>query len=232
MIIGFPHVALAWKQQEVPLQEKIAELMIKSCREKMPGTPIVQFTSQYTTPVPGTDSVVVKPWVRGMSWLPYMCSFLSEIDDEVVFLDTDVIVCKDLRRMLVPGADMVITVRGKPVTAEDGTSMMVLLGVCASRNKEVWRVLGERVSKMRREMDRNWWGVQLTLWDMLQESLRGESPFKIRAVRQWQFNYVPKDADDAPEDVWAIHYKGEHRKQWMVRKWGHTSTAVTTATAR
>jgi hypothetical protein len=223
VIIGFHHAIQAWKPDDVPMQEKLAELMMKSCREVMPGTPIFQFTNQYTNAVHGVDKVIRHEWKRGQDWIPFYTSFMEETEGELLILDTDVIVMKDLRRLRELDADLVIPVRKKPIEADDGTKMWVLMGVCYSRSPEVWKEITRRVRAMPREADRNWWGVQLVLWDMFQESLKGESPFKIRAVKQWEFNYTPKDDLDPGQGVWAMHYKGEHRKLWMLRKWGAVS---------
>lgn len=218
MIVAFHHADAGWKQSQIPVQEKLAELMVESVRKVMPGTPVVQFTNQQTRSLPFVDRVIRKDLKRGMDWIPFFLSFLEE-QEEVLHLDTDLIVRKDLRRLSELDADMVITVRKKPILAEDGALMWVLLGVSYCRNPKVWTEVARRVSLMEREVDRNWWGVQLALWDMLQESNNGKSPFKILGVKQWEFNYTPLDDRDCPENVWAIHYKGEHRKDWMLRRW-------------
>jgi hypothetical protein len=223
LIVGFVHSD--WKvSEELSLeQDRLARAMIQSAREAMPGCELVQFTDMDTKPL--VDRVVRKPRYEGMFWMPYVCDFMAETDEEVLLLDTDIIVRKDLRKLFEPKADMVVTFRARPVKAGHRT-MHILVGVIASRNKEIWKEASRRISAMDGKDDKNWWGIQLVLWDMLCESQRGESPFAIAAVDQKQFNYVPKYEEDIPENAWAIHFKGIDRKLWMLNRFGVEKTTV------
>lgn len=218
MKVGFHHAAIGWNTNQEALYERLAALMVKSVREHMPGSEVIQFTDQRTRSLPFVDRVMRKDFKRGMEWIPFFCSFMEELD-EVLLLDSDLIVRKDLGRLKELDADLVIPVREKAIQAADGALMRVQLGVCYSRTGKVWTEITRRVRQMEREVDRNWWGIQLVAWDMLNESLDGKSPFTIKAVKQWVFNYTPKDDKDCPDDVWVVHYKGEHRKDWMLKRW-------------
>jgi hypothetical protein len=210
----------AWKPDESIVQERLAELMVKSCRSAMPGIEIVQITNQYSRKLPFVDRVDTRVWKHGMDWLPYVSDYYAELG-ECLILDSDIIVQKDLRRLKELNVDLAVPVRRKAISSDDGAVMNVQMGVCYSNNSDLWKEISKRVRKMERPIDRNWWGIQLVLWDMLLECSKGESKFNLKAVKHRDFNYTPQDEKDAPEDVWAIHYKGQNRKGWMLKKWGN-----------
>ena len=212
-------MSFGWKEEQYEFERRMAELMVESCRRAMPGCEVVQLTNQYTKPWDFVDRAITKEWKRGFNFLTYLCDFYEELG-ECLILDSDIIVQGDLRRLAELKADLVVPVRSFAVVADDGASMRVQMGVCYSNSQEVWKEIKRRVAAMEREVDRNWWGIQLVIWDMLQESAKGESKFNIKAVKHRDFNYTPKDDKDAPKDVWAIHYKGPQRKDWMLKRWG------------
>lgn len=222
MKIVIPHVELSWDAKQKAIQEELARLMILSCRQQMPGVEIWQLADRNTKPL-AVDHVLRKDFYAKSHWVTWLFSFLADVPGEVLFLDTDIIVRKDLRKLFELDADLVVTARKHPIVADDGTSMRILLGVAASRTPDVWREVVKRVHAMKTEAEKNWWGAQLATWDMLLDSADGKGRYKVKAVRQWEFNYVPKDEHDAPDDVWALHYKGERRKFWMLQKWGEQS---------
>lgn len=218
MIVAFPFVALPGHA----VTTEIAEIMIASVRRSMPGVKVVQM-ADLTTPALAVDEVVRKPFSH-MFWVPWLMEFVSELPGEVLFLDSDIVVQRDLSPLFNTGADLVITTRGPKVF--DGRQMPFLLGVTASRTPEIWLELRDRVLAMPEEKDRGWWGSQVAIFDMWMDEQDGRGKWKIAVVDCDPHNYVPKDENDAPADKWVLHYKGKKRKPWMLKKWGVSHEAV------
>jgi hypothetical protein len=116
-------------------------------------------------------------------------------------------------------ADLVITTRGPKVFA--GRYMPFLLGVVASTNPAVWIELRDRVLAMPDKENQGWWGSQVAVYDLWMDEQNGRGKWKVSVVDCDPHNYVPKDANDAPEDKWVLHYKGRKRKPWMLERWLH-----------
>src|SRR5882762_11840577 len=98
MIAAFPFSDVS-RSPEARIQErKVAELMIASVRKVMPSVEIVQMTDLDITDDLPVDRVLRKAFNRA-NWVPWMYEFLSEIPGEVLFLDSDIIVQRDLSPM-------------------------------------------------------------------------------------------------------------------------------------
>lgn len=212
MIAAFPFVALP----NHAVTTDIADIMIASVRRSMPGVKLVQMTDG-ETPALAVDEVVRKPFNHRF-WVPWLMEFVSELPGEVFFLDSDIVVQKDLSPLFSIGADLVVTTRGPKVFA--GRQMPFLLGVTASRRPELWLELRDRVLAMPAEEDQGWWGSQVAVYDMWMDEQNGRGKWNIAVVNCDPHNYVPKDENDAPADKWVLHYKGKKRKPWMLARWG------------
>lgn len=217
VIVAFPFSDVARTQEVAQAERQIAELMIASVRRHMPDAEIWQITDLNQTAALPVDHVFRKAFTY-RNWVPWMFDCLAQIHGKVLFLDSDVIVQRDLRPMFNSGADVTITSRGPKVMG--GRQMPFLLGVVASRTPTFWIDARDRVLRMPSEEDRNWWGSQTVLVEMWEDMLHGALPWKISVVNVDPHNYVPKDEGDAPADKWVLHYKGKKRKPWMLARWG------------
>jgi hypothetical protein len=221
MIAAFPFSDVSRKPEEKVQERKVAELMIASVRKAMPAVEIVQMTDKDFTEDLPVDRVLRKAFNRP-NWVPWMYEFLSEIPGEVLFLDSDIIVQRDLSPMFLTGADVTLTSRG-PKTVE-GRQMPFLIGVVASKAPSFWLEAAERVAKMEDQDDRDWWGSQVVLFDMWMDFKHGSLPWKMSAVDADIHNYVPQNENDLPKDKWVLHFKGKKRKAWMLKNFSHLVT--------
>lgn len=213
MIAAFPYVALPNHK----VTTDIARIMIASVRRAMPNIEIVQMTDGDTEALP-VDTVIRKRFNHTF-WVPWLMEFVSELPGQVLFLDSDIVVQKDLRALFNTGADLVITTRGPKVFA--GRQMPFLIGVVASTRPELWLELRDRVLAMPDTEDQSWWGSQLAIFDLWMEEQNGRGKWKIAVVPCDPYNYVPKDENDCPPDKWVLHFKGPRRKPWMLKNFGH-----------
>ena len=87
LTVGFMHIGRI---------SKVAQIMVASIRKTMPTARIVQMTDSNTKPVTGVDDVIRKRY-DGKYPMPYRLLHLKDFPDaDAVFLDTDVVVQRDL----------------------------------------------------------------------------------------------------------------------------------------
>lgn len=221
-VLIFPHVEGLWSAEETALQRELARIMVASARRTMPGVPVKMLTDEHTRAIDGVDETLRKP-TAGEDWIVWLTDFCSRIDGSVLYMDTDVVIQRDLRALFnVPG-DVVFTTRG-PKTF-DGRLMPFLFGCVAYRSREFWLEVRDRVLAMPDKIDRVWWGSQVAAYDMWMEEQNGRGKWNISVVHCDPHNYTPKDPFDAPADKWVLHYKGRKRKEWMLSKWGERLAA-------
>jgi hypothetical protein len=220
VIAAFPFSDASRTPEKAASERKLAELMIASVRRSMPDVEIWQITDLKHTEALPVDHVFRKPFIYD-NWVPWMFDCLAQIPGKVLFLDSDIIVQRDLRPLFNTGADVTLTSRGPKVI--NGRNMPFLLGVVASKVPTFWLDARDRVLAMPNEDDRNWWGSQTVLLEMWEDMQQGRLPWKIAAVSVDPHNYVPKHADDAPADKWVLHYKGPKRKAWMLERFGRVA---------
>lgn len=216
-IVVFPHVEGAWSDEDCALQRDLARIMVASARAAMPGIKVYMLTNEKTPAIEGVDEA----WRRSIKsyWIPWVCDFCAHIDGKVLYLDTDIVVMKDLRPLFNVPADVVLTNRG-PKVFED-RMMPFLFGVVPYTNKEFWAEVRDRVLAMPAIEDLNWWGSQVVAFQMFMEEQHGRGKWNIASIDCATYNYTPKDAQETPEGKWALHYKGRKRKAWMRERWGH-----------
>lgn len=217
VIAAFPFSDASRDAEKAATERKLAELMIASVRRTMPDVEIWQITDLNRTKDLPVDRVFRKAFIYD-DWVPWMFDCLSQIPGKVLFLDSDIIVQRDLRPLFNTGADVTLTSRGPKMI--NGRSMPFLLGVVASKAPAFWVDARDRVLAMPDSDDRNWWGSQTVLVEMADDMKHGLLPWTIAAVSVDPHNYVPKHAGDLPADKWVLHFKGPKRRAWMLEHWG------------
>ena len=216
--VVFPYSDVSRDDEARAREWKVALMMIASVRLAMPKARIVQLTDDGFTAGLPVDHIHRRKF-DSPNWVPWMYAGLAQFGGKVLFLDSDVIVQRDLAPMFMTGADVTLTSRG-PKTVE-GRQMPFLIGVVATKTPEFWLEASRRVAAMEDRDDRDWWGSQVVLFDMWMDQKHGSLPWKIAAVDASIHNYVPQHENDAPKDKWVLHYKGPKRKPWMLKKWSH-----------
>lgn len=217
VVVAFPHVEGYWPQDQMLYQRDMAKIMIASVRRAMPGAQIWQIAELKTPRLPGVDAIVRRPF-DGF-WIPWLCDALAQDIEapRVLYVDTDIVMRKDCSALFNVPADIVLTNRGPKVVAD--RQQPFLFGCVAYQNRAIWAEIAKRVRAMGDD-DKHWWGSQVVAFDLWMEQEHGSTAWKIVSVPCATYNYVPKNADDVPDEAWVIHYKGK-RKLWMRDKWAH-----------
>lgn len=215
----FPHVEVKghWQEEELAMQRDLARVMVASARKHMPGIRVFMVTDHNTPALDGIETIRFNTEGHA-DWIPWLCHACSLMEGEVLYLDSDVVVQRDLRPILnVPG-DLILPYRGMKTI--DGHLQPFIFGCVAYRTAEIWKEIRDRVNAMPRK-ERGWYGSQIAVFDMFMEEQNGRGKWKIVPIPRDTYSYTPKDAEDAPKEAWSLHYKGKKRKAWMLEKWRH-----------
>jgi lipopolysaccharide biosynthesis glycosyltransferase len=213
LVIGFLYVGNV---------SPIPEIMVASVRIAMPGARIVQMTDLDTRTVPGVDDVLRKPWDRKFL-MPYRLLHLEEFPAaDVIFLDADVVVQRDLRPLFRDEFDVALTYRDETdpslrKSPEAYQMMPFNTGVMLSRpsGREFWAE-AHRACRAMAEERRSWFGDQLAI-----KEVAARTKLKIRQYPCALYNYSPSRWEEDLSEKFVIHYKGKNRKIWMVERWKH-----------
>lgn len=213
----FPHVEGNWKPEECAMQRDLARIMIASAKRHMPGVRIAMWTDPNTPAIDGVDDFLRRS-ITGWSWIPWVCHCASEMQGEVLYVDTDIVIQRDLRPLFNVPFDALFTYRGMKLI--DGTLQPFIFGVVPYRTPEFWIEVRDRVQAMPK-VEQGWYGSQIAVGEMWMEERNGRGKWQIASVDRETYNYTPKEEDEIPAGKWVLHYKGRKRKAWMLKKWGH-----------
>lgn len=210
MRVAFIHHELAFRPEEIPLQRALAQRMMKSVRKHL-GCRIVHLTDMQT-PDLGADEVV-RSSPKGEYFIPWLMGLFATQSGDVLFLDTDTVVNRDVRHVFDADFDVCVTVRRTRFAkyeCEGKTHYMPFnLGVVFSKDHRFWNEIRERTSKMTDPLMLGWWGAQIELLRMYAEP----GKWKIHTVEADEYNYTPNDPAEDLSGRAIVHYKGA-RKNW------------------
>lgn len=189
----------------------LADILLRSIRQHMPGVKVSQFTDEKSPAVYGVDEVRRKPKAA----LPLLRSaHFADAEGEWLFLDTDIVIQKDVRAVFDEPFDVALCDRQgltTPVEENFAKEMPFNAGVIFSRNPDFWKVVHARVARVKK-LD-PWFGDQKIIGELAQS---GE--FNVKVLPGQQFNCPPASATDTSIDQASIvHYKG-NRKEWMLAR--------------
>lgn len=205
MTVGFYHAA-----PTVTPHVAFAERLIASVRQAMPGVAIWHFTDLETPAIAGVDYVDRYRWASAVA-LARMQSYARP--GEWLFVDTDVIVQRDVRHVFDQPFDVAVATReGTLKPTEVGTKFMAAMpynmGAVFSRCALFWAKAVERMATYSAKRQK-WMGDQQALNDTIRDG-----GFSV-AVLSNAYNYPPVSRDDDVRDKAILHFKGP-RKAWMV----------------
>lgn len=197
MIVVFPYWGLP------PAHNNLVGVMIDSVRRSMPGIEIYQQSDEVTPRVDGVDGVIRKR--KTGDFIEHRFSMMSELDEDAISLDYDVVVQKDLRHVFDDEFDLAFTL--KP-DAHD--KMKLNSGVMFTRSSGggFWN----EVLAIYEPIKDGWLNGQLAKY---RASLK--TGFKIKYLSR-DYNYSPDSEAEDVSDKLAVHYKGA-RKEWMALKY-------------
>jgi hypothetical protein len=195
-----------------------ADMMIRSIKVAMPGVEIVQFTDEHSPEIFGVSYSIRKPNKPAA----VLCvEHYSECKGDWLFIDTDVIVQKDVRDVFDTSFDIAIADRIGTKLPDEETdsdaieymrSMPHNLGVVFSRSPEFWKAVGQEMLDM--SLDKQYWaGNQYAACTVIASGV-----FNVRILPGVTYNYPPRIEDTDFSDKAIIHYKGPTRKQLMLSR--------------
>jgi lipopolysaccharide biosynthesis glycosyltransferase len=213
VVIGFLYVGEA---------SIIPEIMVASVHATMPDARIVQMTDFETKKVIGVDEMIRKHWDQRLL-MPYRLLHLKEFPAvNAIFLDADVVVQRDLRRLFQDEFDIALTYRDEtdPSLRKSPLAYQMMpfnAGVMLARSsgRDFWAE-AHRVCLDMPEDRQYWFGDQLAI-----KEVAARTTLKVKQYPCALFNYSPSRWDEDLSDKYVIHYKGNNRKIWMQDQWRH-----------
>jgi len=200
-----------------------AGALIRSARRVMPSVEIVQMTDETTALVDGVDRVIRLP--REPLALMRL-RHQSLVDGEWLFVDTDVVFQRDVRKVFEGQFDIAVTTRNwtHVRNIESFASRMPYnTGVVFSRSQKFWRSAVAGVGKMSDTLQA-WMGDQQAICDLITAR---RSKWKIAMLKGTRYNFPPSlksspEADEAQRGASILHFKGVERKtallEWVRRE--------------
>ena len=192
-----------------------AKALAASVRSVMPGVRVVQFTDEQTADVPGAHEVRRLP-AEPLALL--RLKHQAAVKGEWLFVDSDVIVQRDVRDVFTLKFDIALVNRQWPhLKAAAGFSerMPFNTGVVFSRSHKFWGKAYERLQTMPEGLQ-DWMGDQQVICDMV-----GSSRFKFWFLKGTRYNLPPSlEAEDDPlvRKAHIVHYKGPERKALLLAR--------------
>ncbi len=185
---------------------------VKAVRRVMPDVHIVHLTDMATPPLQGVDQIVRRP-------IPYhqLCfgrlDHYAELEGDWLYLDTDVIVQRDVRHVFTDPFDLAVADRVgmKEPDPRIADLMPYNAGVIFSRSTEFWRAAGLLLRQLKPERHA-WLGDQRAMNRVIQE----QPTFTIKVLPGLEYNYVPERFDEDLSGKFLIHYKGK-RKAYILK---------------
>ena len=191
--------------------DELARKMVASARRHM-DCEIVQMCDDETA-LPGCVAQRI-PWDGG-GLMEYRLQHLAQIPDgDTLILDADVIVQHDLSPLFAFPFDLALTKRYDPILDCDGTDLAKVMpyntGVMFSRRQQFWAACYEWI-KTAPPGARKWYGDQMAVAALA-------PAWNVLNLHCDNFNYSPETEGEEVSDRLVVHYKGERRKPWMLRR--------------
>lgn len=189
-----------------------ARLMLESVRKSMPGVPVHHFTDGVCPGLAGVDKVdritdAVPMAIRRMM-------HHAACRGEWLFIDSDIIVQKDVSDVFNDPFDVALTDREGTITNEAAYAavMPYNIGVTFSRNPEFWLLVIQYMKTLKMNFQ-EWEGDQRIICEMVKQKAH---PFNVKILPGAKYNYPPKSDKDDLSSPSIVHWKG-NRKKWMLQ---------------
>lgn len=193
----------------------MADMMMRSCRKVMPDVPIIQLTDQSTPALYGVDEVRRRSHAHTAM---LRVEHYIACEGEWVFLDTDILLQRDIRAVFDEPFDVAIADRVGCVTPTEGDdyplyqSMPYNSGVVFSRSPDFWRAVLHHMETVPPEK-KSWMGDQYGVNAVIQQGR-----FTVKVLPGRQYNCPPVHRRDACAEAAILHFKGPQRKEWLLAR--------------
>lgn len=192
---------------EAPID--LAKVMILSVRKHLPESQIVQLTDDKTPMLPGVDAMVQMPYDGDFG--AWRLKHFAWFEGEVLHLDYDVIVNRDVSDVFKQDFDVALTKRSdndKTVSPQINRLSPHNMGVVFSRNPDFWKRVYDHYMSV---PERSWMWIQIATTEAA-HFLKDE--FKVLELPGETYNYTPSSPLEDVSNKAIVHYKGD-RKHWM-----------------
>jgi hypothetical protein len=197
-----------------PRHYALADILVNSVRQSMPGVEIVHLTDEKSPIVPGVDASV--RFANG-PLLERRMQIYSSVDGEWLFLDTDTVVAKDVRHVFDDSAfDLAVADREWSLVKDHykyTKGMTFNTGVIFSRSPKLYQLALEIWRHYPAEKQAHWWSEQ---WAFAEAVYSGK--FAVKVLPGMIYNRPPHTRDEDVSDAAILHYKGPTRKAWMMQR--------------
>lgn len=205
MTIGFYHAGSV---------SPYAAAMVASARRVMPTVPVVQFSPNDTAAVRGVNDVRITAAESRIARA--VLEAFASVSGEWLFLDTDVLVQRDVQAVFDQAFDVAVAQRAGTFKdeAEAATAFMARMpvnkGVVFSRSQAFWQSALETICAYK-DCRQQWMGDQQAVCEVIASGV-----FHVEHLPN-AFNYPPKTAREDVREKALLHYKGD-RKAWMLAR--------------
>lgn len=193
----------------------MADMLIRSIRKVMPDVPIYQLTNGTSPQIMGVDHVRRIDQTLPMAVL--CVEHYRRCEGDWLLLDTDILVQEDVRDVFNDSFDLAVADREGCLV--DGESELDLIkempyniGVMFSRSSAFWQRVLETMIPMD-DKKKHWMGNQYAACDVI---LSGE--FAVKFIPGRRYNCPPLNLEDRCAEAAIIHFKGNMRKQMMLKR--------------
>lgn len=183
----------------------VAKPLIASVRRVMPDVEIFQLTDGKTQGYPGIGTIRlddnVPMAVRRML-------LHASLPGEWLFVDTDVVIQKDVRHVFESDFDIAVTDRVGSAWehSPDCVGMPYNMGVTFSRRPEFWAACAEKLKTLPAKLQQ-WEGDQRVVCSLAKD-------WKTKVLPGLVYNFTPYTKDEDRSHAAICHYKGA-RKAWL-----------------
>lgn len=206
MIVAFMHIVDDKKFKYTKNDHRIVPFMVESVKRTMPNVDIVHLTDEATESIPGTITYR-RPFTHDNPTL-FRMQQLKDLDGEVLILDTDIVVQKDMRHVFAFDFDVALTWRSDKIIDVNGVDLTKLMpyntGVVFSRSRKFWEECVEWAS----DKEAGWYTDQGAVAVISHN-------FNVLKLHCDNFNYAPFRKDEDLSSRYAVHYKG-NRKSFIL----------------
>lgn len=196
----------------------LADYLIASVRRHMPGVQIHHFTDDKSAAAVGVDVVTRR---RGGAVMLCRAAHQAEVDGDWLFVDTDVVIERDVHYVFNSQFNIAVTDRIwphlPPVGGDFTTKMPYCAGVVFSRCRAFWVEVHRRMMAMPVDSQK-WYGDQRAIAEELDTGR-----YQQLTLPGMTYQYPPA-AGEVPVGTAITHYKGKDRKAMLLRRiyadWG------------
>lgn len=182
---------------------RYAHAMLWALRKHMPSVPVLHLTDEATPAIAGTNTVRL-PNVYANPTI-FRMKHLSLLEGDVLCIDTDVIIQRDLSPIFEFDFDVALTRRDYKIVDPDGRDISKIMpyntGVMFQRNGRFWDE-GFRITV---DAGLDWYSDQLV-------AAKLDRYYNVLKLNCDNFNYKPHSLEEDVSNRYVLHYKGDARK--------------------